>query len=86
MADTQVILTSGTSYTVPDDWSDTSNTIEAIGGGGSGGSNSRAGGGGGGYSKITNLSLTAGASINFIHTLLYGTLIVTKQGGGVLCR
>ena len=55
MADTQVILTSGTSYTVPSDWGTTS-TIEAIGGGGSGGSNSRSGGGGGGGGGTDNPS------------------------------
>lgn len=47
-----VILTSGTSWTVPTDWNSTNNTIEVIGGGG-------------GYSKITNLSLTVGASITY---------------------
>lgn len=66
-ATTTVFLTttSQTSWTVPDDWTNT-NTIEAIGGGGGGakGSNSGAGGGGGGaYAKITNLSLTPGQSV-----------------------
>ena len=55
---TQIYIISGTSWTVPSDWSNT-NTIETIGGGGGGGPRataSRSGGGGGGYSKISNLS------------------------------
>jgi len=46
-----IILTGGTSWTVPQDFNPTNNTIEAIGGGGGGGNgitNTRAGGGGGG--------------------------------------
>lgn len=42
-----IVLTSGTSWTVPGDWNNYDNKIEAIGGGG-GGSNSGGGGGGGG--------------------------------------
>jgi YD repeat-containing protein len=62
-------LTSGTTFTVPSDWTST-NTIEAIGGGGGAGkggagNDAAGGGGGGGYSKITNLSLTAGASVSY---------------------
>lgn len=60
-----ITSTSQTSWTVPNDWTNT-NTIELIGGGGGGatGSNSGAGGGGGGaYAKITNLSLTPGSSV-----------------------
>lgn len=59
-----VYLTSGTSWTVPVDWNSASNTIEVIGGGG-GGSNYPTGGGGGAYSKISNLSLTSGASVGY---------------------
>jgi hypothetical protein len=70
---TQIYIISGTSWTVPSDWSNT-NTIETIGGGGggSGASNGQlaAGGGGGGYSKITNL---AGLS---------GTVTIQVGGGG----
>src|SRR3990167_10202220 len=57
-AATIVVLTSGTSYTIPSDWNSTSNTIEAIGGGAGGmqSGSSPNGGGGGGYSKITNYS------------------------------
>jgi len=53
---TVVFLTSGTSWTVPSDWSST-NTIEIIGGGGAGGGGSGshavvgAGGGGRSYAK-----------------------------------
>lgn len=63
--DTVIFVTSGTSWTVPSNWSST-NTIEVIGGGGGGDSaaNTGSGGGGGGaYSKITNLSLTPSSSV-----------------------
>ena len=71
---TQIFIISGTSWTVPSDWSNT-NTIEAIGGGGGGGtpnsnSFSGSGGGGGGYSKVGNLSG------------LSGSLTVQVGGGG----
>ena len=62
---TEIYIISGTSWTVPNDWSNT-NTIETIGGGGGGGtpnasSFSGSGGGGGGYSKISNLSGLSGS-------------------------
>jgi hypothetical protein len=61
---TQIFIVSGTSWTVPGDWSN-SNSIETIGGGGGGGTansvGSGTGGGGGGYSKITNLSGLSGS-------------------------
>lgn len=62
----RVFLTSGTSWTVPADWSDV-DTIETIGGGGHGGSANSGGGGGGGgaYASISNLDLTAGASVTY---------------------
>ena len=59
--DTVVYLTSGVSYTVPLDWSNTSNTIKAWGGGQA--STATTGGKGGGYASISNTALTAGASI-----------------------
>lgn len=69
-----VFLTSGSTWTVPNDWNDNDNTIEVIGGGGggangtagSGGSGGAggAGGGGGGYSSATNLDLTPGNSVD----------------------
>src|ERR1035437_7988626 len=63
----QIILTSGTSWTVPSDWNNSSNKIEAIGGGGGGNNTSSyyatAGGGGGGYANISNLTLTSGNSV-----------------------
>src|ERR1043166_2487776 len=74
MTQVVVYLTSpldlSSSYTVPSDWDPNgSNTIETIGGGGGGyngaSGSSGAGGGGGAYSKITNLALTPGASVNF---------------------
>lgn len=62
----RVFLTSGTSWTVPADWTDV-DTIETIGGGGHGGSSTGGGGGGGGgaYASISNLDLTAGASVTY---------------------
>lgn len=65
-----VILTSGTTWAVPSDWSNT-NTIEVIGGGGGGANGQTAGaspvrggggGGGGAYSKISNTTALAGGS------------------------
>ncbi|MDE2019287.1 MAG: hypothetical protein KGJ13_02985 [Patescibacteria group bacterium] len=65
-----VSSTAATSTVVPSDWTNSSNTIEVIGGGGSGatgtggGSGTVTGGGsGGGYSKISKKTLTAGAMI-----------------------
>jgi hypothetical protein len=65
-----IFLTSGTTWTVPSDWTATDNTIEVIGGGGGGGAgvstaNPSSGGGGGGYSKIVNASLTPGSSVTY---------------------
>jgi len=59
---TQIFIVSGTSWTVPGDWSN-SNSIETIGGGGGTANSvgSGTGGGGGGYSKITNLSGLSGS-------------------------
>ena len=59
---TQIFIVSGTSWTLPGDWSN-SNTIETIGGGGGGTANSVGSGtgGGGGYSKITNHSGLSGS-------------------------
>lgn len=57
MSAKQVILTSGTNWTVPSDWNNSSNTVECIGSG------SHLGGGGA-YAKISNLSLTIGANVS----------------------
>lgn len=68
---TVVMLTQDTSWTVPADWNDANNTIEAIGGGGGGaGGNGVAtsgggGGGGGEYRRVANVSLTPGATIAY---------------------
>ena len=66
----QTILTEGTTWTVPDDWTDGDNTIEVIGGGGAGYSDTAntagaAGGGGGGYSKSVNIDLTPGGTVTY---------------------
>lgn len=59
----QFITAGTTTFTVPSDWNSGNNSIECIGAGGTGGPNGRTGGGGGGYSKVTNITLTPGASI-----------------------
>lgn len=53
-APVQIILTSGTSWTVPADWNSANNKIECIGAG-------RAGGGA--YARKNNVALTAGANV-----------------------
>jgi hypothetical protein len=65
---TEIYIISGISWTVPADWNSSNNTMKTIGGGGSGSTaagNNDGGGGGGGYSKLVNLSLTAGGSATF---------------------
>jgi hypothetical protein len=57
-----VFLTSGSSWTVPDDWNSASNTVEVIGGGGS---NASDGAGGGAYAKKSDVSLTPGGSASY---------------------
>src|SRR5437868_3847707 len=67
---TVVFILSGTSWTVPTDYTMSGSSIEAIGGGGAGsagtggcvstGQQGGAGGAGGMYAKITNLSLVLG--------------------------
>lgn len=60
---TTVTRTSGTSWSVPSDWNDDSNTIECYGGGGGAGGTwsgqpaGSGGGAGGGYSKLVNFGL-----------------------------
>ena len=58
----QIVLTSGSSWTVPSDWNSTNNAIHCIGGGGGG---TWGGGGGGAYARISNLPLTPGASVPY---------------------
>lgn len=65
---TTVIITSGTSWTVPSDWNDADNSIEVIGGGGGGGGGGNVGGGagsgaGGAYAEIVNADLTPDGSV-----------------------
>jgi hypothetical protein len=69
-----VILTSGTSWTIPVDWS-ASNTIHVIGGGGGGfnGGDSTAGGGGGGGAYASTSNITG---------LFYGTTSLYRIGAG----
>lgn len=63
-----IFLTSGTSWTVPSNWNSSNNSVEVIGAGGGGSSVSSGagyGGGGGAYAKVTNVSLTPGASVTY---------------------
>lgn len=81
------LLLSGTSWTTPADWNNSSNTIHMIGGGGGGaggyvsGANRAAGGGGGGggYTKLTNQTLS-GAITYAIGAA--GTAGATSGNGG----
>ena len=65
----RAFLTSGASWTVPNDWNNSNNTIEVIGGGGGGFTGGfsvgTSGGGGGAYSKITNLTLVGGNPVTY---------------------
>lgn len=72
MATKTILITSGTTWVVPDDWTDAGSTIRAVGGGGgscgaliTGTGSSRGGGGGGGgaYAAVVELGLTAGATV-----------------------
>ncbi len=63
-----ITQTASTTWVVPNDWNNASNTIELIAGGGAGGigsgtGNSGNGGGGGAYAAIINFSTTTGASV-----------------------
>lgn len=65
-----ILLTSGSSWTVPNDWNSACNYIETFGAGGGGGSGGSAGhqsggGGGGGYARKNNLTLTPNTSISY---------------------
>lgn len=63
-----VFLTSGTSWTVPTDWTTSGSSVEVVGGGagGNGGGYSTGdGGGGGAYSKAINVALTAGNTVTY---------------------
>jgi RHS repeat-associated protein len=68
---TQIIIPSSTTWTVPSDWNNADNSIEAIGGGGGGGgatgANAGAGGGGGGeYRKAVNVTLVPGVAVSIV--------------------
>lgn len=68
---TTIILTSGTSWTVPSDWNSASNLIETWGGAAGGSSDNftstiSSGGGGGAYISIQNLSLSVASIIAYV--------------------
>src|SRR5438132_1332120 len=70
---TTIILTSGSTWTVPADFNSFDNRIEVLGGGGNGAAGSGGGvlggpggngGGGGAYTFLKNVSLLAGSTVN----------------------
>lgn len=86
----QIILTSGTSWTIPGDWNDGANTIEAIGGGAGG--TATAGGHGADYAYVQNVQLseigvvayTVGAGGAISHAgadTKFGSILLAKGGG-----
>jgi hypothetical protein len=95
-AHAQIFLTSGTTWTVPSDWSSNNNTIEVIGGGGGGGGGAAAsgqtdgggGGGGGSYSQISNAILSPGQTVTInIGSGGTGNLTSGNNGGNTfLCN
>src|SRR5687768_2714074 len=60
----KVFLTStgANTWTVPTDWVNDNNSIEVIG---AGGGEDTSAGGGGGYSKVTNVTLTPGSTVDY---------------------
>lgn len=63
----RVIITSGTTWTVPYTWNSSNNSITCIGGGAGGGANTesgRGGGGGGGRSTSRDITLTPGGTVD----------------------
>ena len=82
MATKVIILTSGSTWTVPSDFSPSNNTIEAIGGGGGSGSSwsaGGAGGGGGAYTKLSNFAVYPGQVVNI--NIGTGAATPTANGG-----
>src|SRR3989344_588822 len=87
----QIIIVSGTTWTVPADWNDTGATIEALGAGGDGvalGSVGGGGGGGGEWRKIITPGLTANATYDIniaagcVGSTTDGTWVKNGAGGG----
>lgn len=67
-AEYTIVLASGTTWVVPENWNSADNSISCIGagGGGTNGSSSADGGGGGAYAQSSNVNLTPGAVINIV--------------------
>ena len=84
-----IFLASGTTWTVPNDWT-TNNSIECIGGGGNGSAGatnySGSGGGGGGYSKVSNVTLTPGGTCNIGIGGVSGTTFFKNTSGSTICQ
>ena len=68
----QIFLTSGTTWTVPEDWNSSSNTVELLGAGGGGG-------GAGGSALIKAQTVAFGSALV---TAAAGTGGGTQSGGG----
>lgn len=81
-----IILTTGTSWTVPSDWTDAGSTIACIGGGGGArrpAANLQAAGGGGGgaYASVTAIGLVANQTV-FINIGSGGPGATTANANG----
>ena len=82
-----VILTTGTSWTVPLDWTDAGSTLEVVGAGGGGGRpndnvvKAAGGAGAGAYSAVTAISLTAGSTLYYNVGALGTGATVAKTDG-----
>jgi hypothetical protein len=63
----EIVLNSGTTWTVPDDWNNSNNSVQCFGGGAAGQRGSKNqrgnGGGAGAYARGDNLVLTSGSTI-----------------------
>ena len=84
-----VILTSGSSWTVPDDWNNANNSVECIGGGAGGNGSpgdfhNQYGGGGGAYAKVSNFTFTVGSSVSY-QIGAGGAARVADSGSGDHC-
>lgn len=63
----KLVFTESTTWTVPNNWDSTANTVELIGGGGAGARFAGAGGGGGGnYCKVTNANFSKQQVYNIV--------------------
>lgn len=72
MARQYIVLTSGSSWSVPADWNNSDNTVHVIAGGTSGATGGN-GGKGGGYARRANVELTPGGTASYAVAGVGGT-------------